>query len=208
MEDRTSRRSFLAVGGAAAVTALAGCSADESGTAGSEIDDGSRPGLGDEAAPVTVTVFEDFSCPHCQRFTLQTTPTIVQQYVEPGDVRYLHADFPIPVDDWSYPAANAGHAVFEEAGNDAFWRFLRSLFEAKIEEQRDYSLDVFEEIADEAADVGQAARTAASEGTYRERLDADRRRGENWGVRGTPTVFVDDEQVDLDGIGDAIERRL
>jgi protein-disulfide isomerase len=204
MKQTSSRRSFLAAGGAAALTALAGCSGGDSEIDPSGIDDGTRPAIGAPDAPVTMAVFEDYSCPHCQRFTLNTTPMLVQQYVEPGDVRYLHADFPIPVDDWSYPAANAGHAVFEEADNDAFWAFTMALFE----DQRSYSLDVFEEIAEDVAGVGAAARSAAEEGTYRDRIDADRQRGENWGVRGTPTVFVGDEQVELDGIAEAIESRL
>ena len=205
MYDIGSRRAFLAASGTAIAGALAGCSDDSGEATPDEIGDDDRPAIGDESAPVSVTVFEDFGCPACRQFKLQATPAIVQQYVDPGDVRYLHADFPIPVDEaWSYPVASAARGVFEAAGNDAFWAFSESIYD----HQGSYSLDAIESVADEVAGVGTAARDAAEGETYRERVEADRERGENWGVSGTPTVFVDDEQVAGDEIADAIESRL
>lgn len=205
MDDTTSRRALLTAGGATALTVLAGCSDSDSDVTSDEMDDGPRPALGEESAPVTVTVFEDFGCPSCRQFKLQATPVIVQRYVEPGDVRYLHADFPIPVDEaWSYPVAGAARAVFEAAGNEAFWAFASNVYE----HQGNYSLDAIESVAEEVAGVGNEARSAADEGTYRDAVEADRERGESWGVSGTPSVFVDDEQVELDAIEENIESRL
>lgn len=205
MEYDGSRRAFLAASGTAVAAALAGCSDDGGEAAPDEIDDDSRPSIGDESAPVSVTVFEDFGCPACRQFKLQATPAIVQQYVDPGDVRYLHADFPIPVDEtWSYPVASAARGVFETAGNDAFWEFSASIYD----HQGSYSLDTIESVADDVAGVGTAARDAAEGETHRDRIEADRERGERWGVSGTPTVFVDDEQVPPDEIAEAIESRL
>lgn len=201
--DETTRRGFLATS-AVAASALAGCSGSAANDP-DEIDDGDRPALGDETAPVTVTVFEDFACPHCRQFNAQVKPAIETQYVEPGDVRYLHADFPIPVDEtWSYAVGSAARAVFEEAGNDAFWSFVDSIYE----HQGSYSHDVVESVAEETADVGETAREAAENESYRDELEADRERGQQWGVNGTPSVFVDDENVELDAIGEAIEERL
>jgi protein-disulfide isomerase len=203
MKDTTTRRGFLAAGVGISV-ALAGCSGGSS-VDPDAIDDGDRPALGPESAPVTVTVFEDFSCPHCRSFNAQITPAIERQYVEPGDVRYLHADFPIPVDEtWSYAIGSAARAVFDEAGNDAFWAFVPAIYER----QGSYSLDGVESVAEEIAGVGDAARTAAENDSYRETLEEDRSMGERWGVSGTPTVFVGEEQVELDSIGQAIEGRL
>ncbi len=203
MNETTTRRGFLTASAVASV-ALAGCSggseADPEG-----IDTGDRPAIGAEDAPVTLTVFEDFACPSCRQFKTQITPTIVQQYVEPGDVRYLHADFPIPVDEtWTYAVGSAARAVFEEAGNDAFWEFSTSIYD----HQSNYTLDAVADVAEEVADIGQTVREAAEEEHYREHLESEREMGESWGVSGTPTVFVDDEQADLDELGAEIEDRL
>jgi protein-disulfide isomerase len=203
MKDTTTRRGFVTAGAAAAV-ALAGCSGG-SGIDPDAIDSGDRPALGDESAPVTVTVFEDFACPHCRRFNAQVKPAIEQQYVDSGDVRYLHADFPIPVDEtWSYAVASAARAVFDEAGNDGFWSFATAVYD----HQGNYSLDTVESVAEETAGAGETARSAAENDSYRDTVDEDRSIGERWGVNGTPSVFVDDEQVEIDSIGDAIESRL
>lgn len=204
MDRSTTRRGFLAAS-AAVPAVLAGCT--DGSVDPEEIDTGDRPALGSGSDPVRLTVFEDFACPACRQFKTQLTPAIVESYVEPGHVRYLHADYPIPVDEtWTYAVGSAARAVFEEAGNDAFWAFASAIYE----HQNSYSYDVIESVADEIAGVGAAARSAAEDGTYRERLDEDRDLGDQWGVSGTPSVFVDEERVDPDPerIGSAIEERL
>ncbi len=201
--DETTRRGFLAVSAAASV-AVAGCSGAQSADP-EEIDTGDRPAIGPEDAPVTLTVFEDFACPSCRQFKTQITPTIIRRYVEPGDVRYLHADFPIPVDErWSYAVGSAARAVFEEGGNDAFWDFSASIYDF----QTSYSLEAIEDVAEEVAGLGETAREAAESERHRDRLESDRELGERWGVNGTPTVFVNDEQADLNELGAEIKDRL
>lgn len=221
MQTRVSRRALLAAGGSTAVTVLAGCSGgetagepsgnsqdganEESAANPAGIDDGTRPALGPESAPVTVTVFQDYSCPHCRTFKKEVAPKIVRQYVDSGDVRYLHADFPIPVHErWSYAIASAAYAVFEEAGNDAFWSFKDEIYT----HQGDYSLDVVETVADDIADVGATARAAADENRYRDRIEADRDRGTQWGVSGTPTVFVGDETVEIERLFEVLDEQI
>ncbi len=199
----TSRRRFLAATGSGLAVALAGCLGG--GTANlDEFDAADRPALGDNDTPVRMAVFEDFACPGCRQFKLQLFPTIVEDYVETGDVQLFHADFPLPVDStWSYAVPSAAWAVFEEAGNDAFWSFSSAIYQ----QQDSYSYDTIEEVADEVADVGEQAREAAEAETYRDDLEDSYDMGEEWGVQGTPTVFVDDESVDLDldSISEAIE---
>lgn len=69
------------------------------------------PALGSSNAPVTVAEYVDYSCPHCREYALNTFPQIRSKFVASGTVRYVHHDFPIPVDDWSRPAANAAREV-------------------------------------------------------------------------------------------------
>lgn len=191
--NQHTRRRFLAAG-AAACTTVAGCLGGGSTNADpDEIDTEDRPALGAEDAPVRVTAFIDFSCPGCRQFEDQIFPLIFERHVQTGQVRYLHADFPIPVDGtWSWAVASAARAVFAEAGNDPFWEFVTNIFR----QQGSYSYDVLETVANDVAGAGTAARTAAEEETYRDAVEADRDRGEDWGVSGTPTVFVADSNVD------------
>lgn len=202
----TSRRRYLAAAGSGLAATLAGCI----GGGSSDIDSLStddQPARGNGDAPVRMAVFSDFSCPHCARFERQVTPQIFEQYVASGDVVYFHVDFPIPVDEtWSYAVANAARAVFDEAGHDAFWSFFSAVFER----QGQYSYDMVETVAEEVGGVGAAAREAAQEESYSDAVESDRSMGEDWGVRGTPSIFVGNEQVEggFNSIADAIESEL
>lgn len=206
MTGRYTRRGFLATSGALSL-AIAGCLGTDGRGNPEELDPTNRPVLGDTDAPVIVTVFEDFSCPGCRQFKTQITPVVYEQYVRTGDVQYFHADFPIPVDEvWSYAVASAARAVFEEAGNEAFWTFATRIYG----HQGNYSYGAIEGVADDVADVGAAAREAAEQETYRPELDADHELGEDWGVEGTPTVFVGSAEIETsyDAIRNAIDERL
>lgn len=207
-----SRRRFLAATGSGVAVALAGCLGG--GTA--ELDEFStedRPFLGSSDAPVQMAVFEDFACPACRNFKTQVSPSIIQEFVQSGDVLYFHADFPIPVDStWSYAVPSAAWAIYDEAGNDAFWTFTSRIYQY----QNSYSYDLIEDVAEavgqevetDVEDLASTARSAAEDETYRDQLDDERNLAEEWGVTGTPTVIVGDEQIDSDfnSVSEAIDR--
>ena len=45
--------------------------------------------LGSVMAAVTVVEFSDFGCPHCARFAHETFPTLREEFIETGDVRWI-----------------------------------------------------------------------------------------------------------------------
>lgn len=200
-----SRRAALATG-AGAATSIAGCLGFGSGS-GADLDDldpATRPTLGPSEASVRVVAFEDFSCPGCRAFQTSIFPAVSTRYIQPGAVEYYHADFPIPVDEWSYPVASAARAVFEEAGDEAFFEFVAEMYGRS----GSYSLDLIETAGESAGGVGAAARSAAEDETYREAVEADKELGSDWGVEGTPAVFVEDESVDPAELLDVLADRV
>lgn len=195
-ELRTSRRRVLGGVGVATGIAVAGCLGRPEGTptAGDGAVDGPDlppPVLGDPDADVTVAVYEDFSCPHCASYNSEVVPQVEAEYIEPGTIRYEHHDFPIPVDDWSWPVASAARAVQDGQGDRSFFDFADRLFE----NQGQFSLDRLAELADAVGADGPTVREAADEETYRPVVEADRSAGIERGVSGTPTVFVNDERL-------------
>ncbi|SNZ17604.1 Protein-disulfide isomerase [Natronoarchaeum philippinense] len=212
MSSHLSRRRVLSLAGAGAVGALAGClslgdtpqsgdnAPDSSGDnapdpSGDAVESLPTPVQGDPESSVTVAVYEDFSCPHCRTLHLNTYPDIVSEFVESDRIRYEHHDFPIPVDErWSWGVAGAARAVQDEVGDDAFFEYAALAFE----EQGSYSVDVLADLAGQVDAPADAVRAAVENNTYSPVLEADRNAALERGVRGTPTVFVDDEQVDLD----------
>lgn len=83
--------------------------------------------LGSADAPLTLTMFEDFQCPHCLAFTLGNEHVVIEEYVLTGKVRLEFQNLPILGQD-SVNAAFAAHCM---AAVDLFWPFQRELFAAQ-----------------------------------------------------------------------------
>jgi protein-disulfide isomerase len=120
-------------------------------------------------------------------------------------VTYEHWDFPLEMHaPRSFDAANAARAVQDRAGDETFFAYVDSLFG----NQRRLSPDVYESLASDVDVDGERVRSAVEDRIYRRTVSRDLDAGEEAGVRGTPTVFVDGEapaELSLQAIRDAIE---
>jgi protein-disulfide isomerase len=218
----TRRRALLGVGGVAAST-LAGClGSGASGSSKASIDanlpcfesSGAKsvdqplpsPVEGDPNASVVVAAYEDFACSHCQRYNLDILPEIESKYIEPGTIRYEHHDMPV-VSELSWTAASAARAVQVRAGDEAFWVYAEQLYK----NQDFLGPDLYASIADAICLDGEAVRKAAMNQKYRETVTANRKQGIEMGVGGTPTIFVNGNELSsysFDAISSAIESAL
>lgn len=210
-----TRRSTLAAT-AAGLAGLAGCLGGGSDGAASgdcsvesepTVSELSSPVAGAPDADVTVAVFEDFACPHCQTYHLEVFPTIQSEYLDPGRVRYEHHDLPIPVDErWSWAVASAARGVQDALGGDAFFEFAAGAFER----QGEFSMETLASLGESVGADPCAVQTDAANGTYRPVLEADRQRASDLGVSGTPAAFVNGQPVDatLERLRSAIDGAL
>lgn len=190
-----TRRAALRGGTLLAVGGLAGCLGGDSGET---VDSLPAPTKGSADAAVTVQAFEDFACGHCRTFALEVLPEIESRYVESGEVSYEHRDFPLPVDaEWSWAAPSAARAVQDTVGDEAFFEFATGLYR----NMDGYSMDLMESLAEEVGADPETVRTAAADVVYRPVLEADKSRGEEMGVTGTPMVFVDGTLADDYSLG-------
>ena len=224
--ERT-RRSLLASAASVGVVGAAGClggagtSLDLSGV---ELDTGKydceleessdpdldyRPTLGNPESDVVVQVFEDFTCGHCASYTLDHFPAIREEYVEPGEIRYEHWDWPIPVNEtWAVPVASAARGVGARHGDEAFFEFASAAYES----QGSYSGEAIGAAAEAAGADPCAAMSDARYATYGEASADDRSEGASMGVEGTPTIFVNGSPVEegyaAESIAAAIDAEL
>jgi protein-disulfide isomerase len=224
-----TRRALLAGVGAGGVVGVTGCLGGGGGSGGgsggseTELDAGEygcdptepadpdlgyRPTLGDPDAAVVVRAFEDFTCSHCATYKLDHFPTIREQFVDPGDVRYEHWDFPIPVNEtWAVPVASAARGVGARVSDEAFFAFASAAYES----QGSYDGEVIGAAAEAAGGDPCAAVADSQFGAYEEASMDDRSEGESMGVSGTPTIFVNGEAVgayDANSTASAIESAL
>ncbi|MFN0262639.1 DsbA family protein [Tepidamorphus sp. 3E244] len=146
--------------------------------------------LGEESAPVTIYEYASFTCGHCRDFHDNTYPTIKEEYIDTGKVRFVFREFPLD------PVATLASMIARCTDENRYYPFVDALFEL----QRSW-------IADDP--VAGLQRVAKQAGFSQERFDACRENqslldGVNWvkerastefGVDSTPTFFINGEKV-------------
>lgn len=146
-----------------------------------------RPALGPENAKVTVVEFTDYQCPFCKRYFDQTYRPLLDAYE--GRIRYVVRNFPIEsIHPFAQKAAEAAECAHDEG---KFWKYHDLLFSNQ-----------------DTLDAGSLKRYAAQVGLDRRRfgrcLDGgvkasvvrkDLEDGRRYGVRGTPTFFINGERL-------------
>lgn len=157
--------------------------------------------LGSASAPVTVTVVEDFGCPHCKAF--ETEAAALLSGYEAGDsvrveyrgIAFLDRAF---TSDYSSRALNASACVAAKAEPQTWKNFHSALF-AQQPAEGTSGLDTPTLIATAAAAGAsdQATEACITDGTYRDWVEAqtDSTLGHG-GVEGTPTVFVNGTKIE------------
>ena len=146
-----------------------------------ETDDGFHY-LGEEEAPVTLRVFEDYACPNCKDFMTNVEQQILDEYVIRGDVRLVIYTMAY-VGPQSLPAAEALYCADEQG---QFWEYRQLLFvnQGRLVFQRDNLLLMGETLG---LDTEKLA-TCFDQARYREVILERTRAAQKFGVVGTPTI--------------------
>lgn len=189
---RSSRRAFLA-GVAAGTVTVAGCTGGGSDDAGPELLESppsGPPALGNPEAAVTLEVFEDFNCPHCQDYNAEGFPEIRSAYLETDQIRYVHRDLPF-IDPTSWQAASAAREVYRAYGAP-FWSYKSALMSEGPRVRSD-APGILGEVAEAENLDSERVRQAGANRTHDKRISEDRARAENLGIPGTPAFVVDGE---------------
>ena len=157
--------------------------------------------VGDEAAPVTVTIFYDYMCPACGAFEAANGEELTR-LVEDGTAKVeLHPmNFLDPTSEgteYSTRAANAVATVADGAP-DTVWAFHSALYENQPEEGTPGLSD--DDIARIAEDAGVPADVVDRFGdrTYDGWVTSMNEKANEDGVGGTPTVRLDGELFEGD----------
>lgn len=175
-----------------------------------------QPVLGQESAPVTLVVFEDFKCPNCKRFEEEFLPEIRSKYLDTGKAKLVSMNFPfiaenqrLPVDD-SKLAAQAAECAFVQGGSAAYERMKAILFRAQGPENEVWaSKSRLKDLAGSVDGLDTAKfNTCIDNDETAAAVDADERQAQSAGVGGTPSIFVNGKLLpsyDAATVGAAID---
>lgn len=168
--------------------------------------------LGSDSAPVEVVEYVDYECPICSLFATVQFPTIREQLIATGKVRWRIRDFPLRIP--QHPNARYAALAAECAGEQGkFWPMADSLFNHHNWAQTGQDVSgLFRGFAQGAGvDVTKYDACVQSQ-RYAGRIAASYQEGEQLGVNGTPTFFVNGRtyqgHATSDGIKDYVDSLL
>ncbi len=155
------------------------------------------PVRGNAEAPVTMVAFSDFQCPYCAQST-----TLIDQVLSeyPGRVKFVFLHYPLPNHGWAKPAAIAAQCAARQS-DDAFWTLHDAYFanQGEITEQNviDQTASVLQDTGIDMGTWRMCATDASSDAyqTAQQVVEQSLQTGTQLGVRGTPTFFIDGQQM-------------
>jgi protein-disulfide isomerase len=161
-----------------------------------------HPWVGGKEASVTIVEFSDFQCPYCR----SAEPVLKRIRSKYGDkIKLVYMDFPLGMHAHAMDAAVAGRCA---ADQNKFWQFHDAMFSDQSK------LDTAG-LKASAAKVGLDAKkfdACFSAKTGLKGIKADQAQGEQLGVNGTPTFFVNGRELvgveSENGFSDVIDEEL
>ena len=168
--------------------------------------------LGENDAPVTVHVYEDFQCPFCAQFSREMFPDLVDDYVRNGEVRVVSETMAFLGPD----SVKAARAAFAAGEQNRYWPYHTLLFENQGEENSGYVTDDFlRGLAEETPGLDvQKWEDERGGNSFTEELEAVQSRAQTSGVNSTPTLIFEgpggqakiDRLTEYDQISSAIDK--
>jgi protein-disulfide isomerase len=143
--------------------------------------------LGDPAAPVSLTVFEDPQCPFCRDWNVNTLPSVIDQFVRPGNVKLVFRGINI-----IGPNSERGlRAIYAAGKQNKLWNVAAGLYAVQGEERSGWITDAL--IRQVAVGAGAHPGTVLADASSRAvtaQLTRAAREASADGVRGTPTFIL------------------
>ncbi len=149
---------------------------------------------------VMIDVYEDFQCPACRQFTMVVEPEIMRNLVASGKVGYkFHSFLIIDRATWDSPkkeSHQAANAAMCAADQGRFWDYHDILFNnwtgENVGDFTDPRLVAYARVLN--LDSNKFFQ-CFSANKFKQQIDADMAAGVKLGIEGTPSVFVNGQQV-------------
>lgn len=153
-----------------------------------EVKVGSSVFKGEEDAPVTIVVFDDFECPFCKKFYEDAYQSIISEYVETGKVKYVYKHFPLSFHKNAQKASEASECARDQ---DKFWEMHDIIFE----NQDNIGVDALKSYAIDLGLDADKFNTCLDNGDKAQIVKDDLNYGSSVGVSGTPAFYINGVQV-------------
>jgi protein-disulfide isomerase len=150
--------------------------------------------MGNPNAPVEMVVYSDFRCSHCRDYYQDTEQYIIENYIATGKVLFIyHSRGDSPNGD----SGRAAQAAYCAGDQGKFWDMHDIIFtNFSATDNGGYSINRLSNMAKEInLDVG-VFKDCMNNNKYGDRVDEDATQALDKGVTGTPTFFINDQEIE------------
>ncbi len=157
-----------------------------------------KPGdviLGSAEAPVTIVVYEDFQCPYCHEFFHSVFPGLKADYIDTGNVKFVHRNFAFLGDESVLAAASSKCATAQ----NKFWEFHAAVYANQgAENSGIFTKESLQKIATEAGLQSQEFNTCITNNLEKEKevVTLEKADATKVGVSSTPTMYIDGKKIE------------
>jgi protein-disulfide isomerase len=144
--------------------------------------------LGDKNAPIEIIEFSDYECPFCTRFYTDTLPQLKTTYIDTGKAKLIYRDFPLGFHANAQKAAEAGECAGDEG---KYFEMHDKLFEQGVSG----GVTAFKQYAKEIGLNTATFDVCLDSGKYTSEVQKDFQDGQRAGVQGTPTFYINGQQL-------------
>lgn len=148
------------------------------------------PSRGPASAAVTVVEFSDLQCPHCK----EASPTIERLLKDNPNIHFIFESFPLPMHNWALKGAAYADCV-GKASNDAFWKFIASVYAAQADITAENADNKLTELADQSGVKGADIAACSTQPETQSRVESSINLGKAVDVNATPTLFVNGRPI-------------
>lgn len=162
------------------------------------------PTLGPENALVRIVEFSDFECPYCATFAGVVTE-IHEKY--PETVQITFRNYPLP---FHKQARRVAEMAVCAQSQRKFWEFSNLAFARQSTLHENFTDDSLIALAEEAGLNGDEARDCLHSAFASTSVDQDLEDGKALNLRGTPTVYINEQEysgrLDVESLQRVIDR--
>ncbi len=138
---------------------------------------------GDRNARLALIEYSDIECPFCKRFH-PTAQQVIDTYK--GKVMWVYRHYPLSFHANAQKEAEATECAYAMGGNDAFWKYIDTIYERTTSNGSGFALDALVPLAKEQGLDEAKFKTCLESGKYASLVKEQQDGGTKAGVTGTP----------------------
>lgn len=143
---------------------------------------------GDKNAKVALIEYSDLECPFCKSFH-PTAKRIIEEYK--GKVKWVYRHYPLSFHANAQKEAEASECVYEQGGDDAFWKYIDAIYERTTSNGTGFALDKLGPLAAEVGVNQTKFQSCLDTGKYAQKVKDQMALGTKEGITGTPgNIFL------------------